>query len=657
MKKFFKFLFLTVTLVVVLAIAAVVAATVLIDPNDYKDNIVKVVKTETGRDLAMQGDIKLSFFPWLGLELGKTQLSNAPGFGKQPMASIDRVEVKLKLMPLLRQEVEIDTVVLDGLALNLAKNAKGASNWDDIVARTTKPAAEPAGKTPETAKTPAASPVTALTVGGIDVRRAQLHWVDASDGTDAHVRNLRLKTGKLAAGVPITVRLGFDLETGKPVIHTPFDMVGKITVDPDKQTLDVSQLQLSLLDLDMSADIKGSNIIDAPRFKGRFALQPANLRQVLKQLGITVDMHASALQSVSLNTDFGFDQATGMAALNKLVFKLDDSTLNGKATYKMSKVAAIRADIAVDQIDADRYLPQATDAAAAEETKAAPLVIPVAPLRTLDLVANFRLNSLKLTGIRTEKINIPIKAKDGFIKIGPSRAEMYGGKYLGTQTLDVRKGAPTLTSSEKLTNVQIGDFLKDADVFDKFTGVGNVSADISARGMQVDDFLNTLNGKASASLKNGRIKGLNLHKLVNNAKDAYNKAKGKPVESRPEPTDEMEYAQLTATASIANGIVSNKDLKMDGPYTKVTGQGTVNLPKLSMDYRLGVLVSENKKDPPVPVRIHGPFDKLKYDIDLAKIVKDKAQKEVQKKVEAQKKETKKKLEQDVRKKLKDVFKR
>ena len=77
MKKQFKILLYTIGFVVVLVIAAAVTATLLINPNDYKDDIVKVVHDKTGRELQLKGDIKLSLFPWLGLELGQTSLGNA----------------------------------------------------------------------------------------------------------------------------------------------------------------------------------------------------------------------------------------------------------------------------------------------------------------------------------------------------------------------------------------------------------------------------------------------------------------------------------------------------------------------------------------------------------------------------------------------------
>lgn len=662
MKKTIKIILYTIGILVLLVVAAAIAATLLINPNDYKDDIVKVVHDKTGRELQLKGDIKLSLFPWLGLELGQTRFGNAPGFGAQPMASIDKIDVKLKLLPLLRKEVEVDTIVLDGLNLNLRRNKVGVTNWDDLVSAGTAAPGKAAKPAPTEKKAPsAAAPIAALTIGGIDIRRGELLWLDEQNATSVRVHNLSLQTSKLAIATPMDIKLGFDLVTGKPVIRTPVSLQGQVTVDPNKETLKVKGLHLALLDLNLDANLDGKQVLSTPELSGKVSLRPTDLRSVLGKLGISVDMPADALKSVSLDSNVRFNQKTGAASVDHLVLKLDDSKLTGDATYIMGKVPAIRADIAVDAIDVDRYLPPTPAGADAKgKTGTAgrtPVAIPVAPLRTLDLKGSFKLGSLKAFGIRSTNISIPIVAKGGVVQVGPSKAQLYGGSYLGKQTLDVRKGAPRMSSNEKLTNVQVGGLLKDADIFDKFTGVGDVSADITARGIDVDDILNSLNGKASASLKNGRVQGLNLHKMVADAKEAYAKAKGQPVPARPKVTDEMEYAKLTATATIKNGIVTNNDLVMDGPFTTVTGSGTVNLPKYNMDYRANVRISENKNDKPVPVRIHGPFSNLSFNVEWDKVLRERAQQEVQKKIDTERKKKEEELKKQIEDKLKDLFKR
>ena len=114
MGKLFKILAWLLLVVVVLIGTAVVVAPLVLDPNDFKGDIITQVKERTGRDLKIEGDLKLSVFPWLGIEIGGVELGNAPGFGDQPFAAAKSAAVRVKLMPLLDKELEVDTIGIDG---------------------------------------------------------------------------------------------------------------------------------------------------------------------------------------------------------------------------------------------------------------------------------------------------------------------------------------------------------------------------------------------------------------------------------------------------------------------------------------------------------------------------------------------------------------
>ena len=134
--------------------AAVVAAVIIVpmvfDPNDYKDEIKSLVEKETGRSWDLSGDIGLSIFPWLGFDLGPLTLGNAPGFPPDPFLKAERTRVHVALLPLLRKEIQMDTVTMTGLVVNLARDPAGKTNWDDLLAKTggakeSKEAQPPAG--------------------------------------------------------------------------------------------------------------------------------------------------------------------------------------------------------------------------------------------------------------------------------------------------------------------------------------------------------------------------------------------------------------------------------------------------------------------------------------------------------------------------------
>src|SRR5210317_2408861 len=101
MSRAFKILgILAITAVVVTVFAATVFVLVF-DPNDYRDKISEGVREATGRELVIEGDLELSLFPWLAIELGRTQLGNAPGFDETPFASFDSARLSVRVMPLL----------------------------------------------------------------------------------------------------------------------------------------------------------------------------------------------------------------------------------------------------------------------------------------------------------------------------------------------------------------------------------------------------------------------------------------------------------------------------------------------------------------------------------------------------------------------------
>ena len=81
MKPVLKILVWLVGIIFTLVIVAAIVLPLLVDPNDFRDDIGQAVKKQTGRDLTIEGDLKLSVIPWLGVEVGRASLSNAPGLG------------------------------------------------------------------------------------------------------------------------------------------------------------------------------------------------------------------------------------------------------------------------------------------------------------------------------------------------------------------------------------------------------------------------------------------------------------------------------------------------------------------------------------------------------------------------------------------------
>ncbi len=130
--KFFSKLVLIIVVVIAVLIGALAIFVATFDANDYKQQVISLVKKQTGRELAINGDLKLAVYPDIALEVGEASLTNAAGFSGEQFATISSGKVSVKLLPLLKKQIKADEVYLDGLQLNLQRKADGSTNWDDL---------------------------------------------------------------------------------------------------------------------------------------------------------------------------------------------------------------------------------------------------------------------------------------------------------------------------------------------------------------------------------------------------------------------------------------------------------------------------------------------------------------------------------------------
>jgi AsmA protein len=233
---------------VLVAVAAYVVAT--FDPEAYKPRLVEAVKRETGRTLAIDGKISVTFFPRIGAAVGKVTLSE-PG-SPAVFARVEDARVAVALWPLLSGQVIVDRVALKGLAANLVRDRSGRTNFDDLVRR--RGAARP-GAPPGPA---GGGPALAVDVRGIDVEDADLRWRDERDGTDVRLSGVSLRTGRLASGVPGKLVLGTRVESARPKASLQLDLETGYRIDFAGQAV-----ALSSLDAKVKGDAQGMAGIDA----------------------------------------------------------------------------------------------------------------------------------------------------------------------------------------------------------------------------------------------------------------------------------------------------------------------------------------------------------------------------------------------------------
>lgn len=631
MRKPLKIMAILLGVVVGLLLLAAIALVVLVDPNRYRDDLVRIVKEQTGRELAIEGDLRLSFWP-LGLKTGGLQLANAPGFGPEPFARVDAAAVQVQLLPLLRREVVVEGVRFDGLRLHLARDRAGRTNWDDLAAPE-KAAPEPKREAP------APSPGDALavfTVNRVEVRNSEFTWRDATSGAAYAVRGLDLTTGNLLGSAPAPLRLAFDLETGSPPRRERVELDARLNLDPQTQALNIPELSAAFGELKLKGEVAGKQIFQSPRVTGRMELARFDPRVLMNRFGAAyTPSDAQALRAVS--AAMRFDASEKTIALKDLDLRLDDTRLTGQLAVDDFARPAYRFELGVDRFDLDRYLPPETESKPEEKQKAAAgaVVIPLALLRDLDARGSLKVGALKAFGIRSESVLLNVSARGGRIALGPNQAKLYGGEYAGRTTVDASGKVPRFQFEEKLAGVQLGPFLKDAGVFERYSGTGNVNLKLTAQGLDAEQITRTLNGTTAVNLRDGKIEGVNLQKVVRDARALYDRARGRVVQTTAQPSDETAFESLTATVNLTNGLARNDDLKLAGPVVRASGKGTADLVKQVIDYRLQVTVAEEagRQGTSVPVHITGSFEKPRFGVELGAVLKEQAERVIEQKVE------------------------
>ena len=702
--KLLKFLIGVLFLLVGLIVVAVIVLPLVIDPNDYKDEIASAVIEKTGRTLEIEGDISLSVFPWLGLDIGPTRLSNAEGFAEPDMASMDAVQVRIKLVPLLSKQLEVDTVKLSGLKLNLAKDKSGRTNWADLQGEQTeakKGSERGAGGDEETGGTA----LDSLAIGGIEVVDAQLVWDDRSSDSRYEVNGLSFTTGAIEPGERFDLDLHFQLAATQPAVTGTFALKGgvliasslnaveisaakllleaegdavpagtmtlalatDIAVDLDAQTLSMPAVVLDTLGMNITGNISATKISgDNPQFSGVFTVADFAPRELIKALGQEAPLTADGSVLGNANARLEWTASAKDFSADVLQIRLDDTSVNGTVKVTQFDAPEISFSLAVDQFDLDRYLPPVTEGAEAAETTpeaASPGEgeageLPVEALRALNLNGKLNIGSLKAFNLRSMNVEMQIKAKDGLLRINPAGAQLYNGKIRNDITFDVRKQTPQFSLVNDVVNVQAGPLLHDMTGDEKLLGTATSHASLTGSGIKAEAIKQSLNGKASFSFTDGAIKGVNIAALIRNAR-AKLKGQSAPAEAGLNQTD---FAELRGTAVITNGLIRNDDLSMSSPLLRISGKGEVSLPKETIDYTLttkivgslegqgGAALGE-LKGVSIPVHVAGTFSKPSYTPDLGAALSDVAKEKVQEKVEEQQQKIQEKLGDELQDKL------
>ena len=575
MMKLIKLLFWLVGLAVIVIAAAVFLITT-IDPNEHKDWIADKFHEETGRSISLDGPVALTLYPWLGLEASEVSIADTGEFGAGPFVNLDYIKLRIKSLPLLRAEYEVDTIIVRGADINLVRNEQGIANWDEV--KRDKPIL----------------PLAAVALGGVAIEGARITLDDQQAAARYEVSDLDVSTAELKYGEPVDINMSFRGSSSSPELDATVALAGIITYATDAQ-------RFSIDPLDVNAVIKGRNIPG-----GRTSAK------------------------LSTAVDVNLDQET-------LVF--DGFTLEGLGLESSGHVEinnifgepGVRFDLSMDKLDLDRYLQDESkkkQGPAQSGKKGGRIAsLPIVAAGTTDMEGDLSIDRLIISNVRLDGFRLHLKAQDGVLQADPVTAGLYEGRLTAGVGLDVNSAIPTLTLNSDLTGIQAEPLLKDMTGKARLRGKGNITAALSAAGTSFDAMKRSLDGRMTMEFTEGAVAGFNLGRTLRQWKQ-FNK--GRIIDF--EETAATDFTEFTGNPVAKDGIIRMDDLVLKAPAFRLQGTGVLaDLHTNTIDYQARATVVNTAKGAggkelteleglELPLKVSGSLDNPKIRLDWEDIL-------------------------------------
>lgn len=692
---------------IVVALLAVLAAVLwfLFDAQAIKTQAEQWVGQHTGRRLDIAGELKLVFYPRIGVAMRQVSLSERD----QPatrFAAIEEVRVGVPVMPLLRGRLEVDEILLSGPDVRLIRYADGRMNIDDLAGA----AAAGAEKTPPEAA-PSATPAlpAGFRLAGIRIENARIAYRDEQARRETVLDTVRLNLGPLAERAQGRFEFAAELREGQQHLHTELAGGYQLQIEPLQLRFDGFVLKVlgnwaGVSDLNVQWESAKATlepaaaVFSGSKLRAGIRLPDASggLTLALPEIRVGIPAGGRKLAISEYTGDLNLTQAAlpggkvGVGLAGSLDADLDALSAHGRNRLRMDETElqaewrvpafsplTITFDATIDRLNLDRYLSPAGAAAKTPAPVAPGSATVDPPIRLplpggIDVAGKLRAGALQAAGIKLAQVDMGLHLGDRRLTVAPLRFALYGGRANGRLSADAA-GEQRFAAQLSLDDINLQPLLVDAAKTDLLAGRGRVSLDITTTGRSLSALKSGLSGGASLALRDGAIKGINLARSLREIKLGLGSEAAAAGESSAKDA-QTDFTDLTASFRIARGIARNDDLLARSPFLRLGGAGEVDLPAGSLDYLAKVTVVntstgqdgkalDHLRGLTIPLRIHGPFVAPKFRLEVAGLAKEAAKAKLGEKLglpagkeaEAVREGAKARLKEKVDERLKGLF--
>lgn len=642
-----------VGITIILALLALFIAPQFIPADVYKEQVIAKVEQATGREMQINGNIGLRFIPNVQLTMEDVQLANPDGFDAEgrPMMTLRELQISLSLLDILQGRVSINTFKLLDPTIRIARNAKGEANWvftPEESANKTAPRdnADASGKSPFRGD---------VQLPNLEISNGIISYKPDADGEATTLSKIDARISLPSLHRPMTIKADTQWNGNMPVSL-------EATIDNPAKWMDEKEIsyslalsadgKLALLESKGTANPLNESGADSPMVKGDMKLAVESLKKLGDKLSMPLlPDNTTSEGKFGLQSMFSY-QEPALEMLNTTL-SLDDTTLTGKAAVNLggSRPALTASLSTADIIKLDDFLPKDKPSVKAPSKDDAPVNSvnsqgwsdsPLLSNNDMLTAADADI-TLNIGGIKADKLvlgamQISAALKNGTLTTRIPEFAFYGGKASANATVKpVNSNGLSIQKNVTAQDADIGQFLRDAYDFKRLSGRGNLQLALATQGISIKDFVSTLGGNGEFRLQNGAIRGFNLAETVREARSFVQRVKNKDFTANMRSEDapdavKTDFSAFSASFTMDKGVATNKDLSLQAPLLTVTGEGTVDIPRKTVDYRLrptvvGSIEGEGRAQETsggltIPMRVTGSFDALKFTPDAESAIEN-----------------------------------
>ncbi|MBR2512489.1 MAG: AsmA family protein [Halomonas sp.] len=344
MRQLLRILLAAIGILAIAAVAAVVYVTTFLDPEDFKPRLTAVVEEQTGLNLSLEGPISWSFYPRIGVSVERARAwlpeqSPEDAF----FAAIERAEVSVAFAPLLRGEIAVDGLTLDGMRLNLERNAEGEGNWQPLLDRL----AEQDNEAAETVLAPASAGPHAdagnlsvvLNIANVEVKGADIRFRDEQSQALWRVQPLNISGSNVNPVRSFPLKAMFTLTKHNRLDAEALERTPELTSEVSLETrlrLGLDEERLTFENTQLTTRTRRANESDSQQLSLRASEMVARMGE--QQLTINEGVLEAGLRhpenwqgSLALSLAFGLESNWGAQTA-----QLKDAQLTGPDGLRVS---------------------------------------------------------------------------------------------------------------------------------------------------------------------------------------------------------------------------------------------------------------------------------------------------------------------------------